>query len=344
MNQQSHSRNNNGAARRNFTAAQPGGQVAAPEQPQWLSLPFEQQLELYAPQIAAVLPSHITPEKFRRVVLTAINLNPDLLRADRRSLFNACVRAANDGLLPDGKEGALVVFNTAVRRKDANGRTVETWEKRVQWMPMYQGLIKRARNTGELASIAAHVVYERDRFAYVLGDEERILHEPYIGADRGRPVGAYAIAHLKDGTIQREFVPVAEIEAMRATSRAPDSPAWGNWWSEMARKCAIRRLAKYLPASSELDRALDADETLQPADTEAPPRLVPPRPTRDRYGAAVEATMLPADDIPQDEPAHGQETAGQPLEAIWEGTSPQLDRVPEDLAEVAAQRSQELRQ
>src|SRR5271154_2351552 len=110
---------------------------------------FDLMLAEYEPQIAAVLPLHIPPEKFRRVVITAVNLNPDLLKADRRSLFTACVRAAADGLYPDGREAALVMFGNSAT-----------------YMPMIHGIRKRMRNTGEVTSAEAEVVYERDFFDY----------------------------------------------------------------------------------------------------------------------------------------------------------------------------------
>ena len=90
-------------------------------------------------QLAATLPAHISVDRFQRVVLTAINTNPDLLSADRRSLFNAAVRAAQDGLMPDGREGALVIF------KDKNNK------KNAVWMPMVFGIIKKSRQSGEIA-------------------------------------------------------------------------------------------------------------------------------------------------------------------------------------------------
>jgi recombination protein RecT len=65
-----------------------------------------------APEFKAALPAHVTVEKFTRVALTAINSNPDLRQADHRSLFGAITKLAQDGLLPDGREAALVIFNT----------------------------------------------------------------------------------------------------------------------------------------------------------------------------------------------------------------------------------------
>ena len=69
-------------------------------------LPLPAQLKKRESQFAAALPAHMPVERFMRVVLTAAQNNPDLVRADRPSFFNACMKAAQDGLLPDGREGA----------------------------------------------------------------------------------------------------------------------------------------------------------------------------------------------------------------------------------------------
>ena len=68
------------------------------------------QLDTMVGQFAAVLPKHIPVERFGRVVLTAVQTNPELLNVERRSLWNACMEAAQDGLMPDGRLGVLVVY------------------------------------------------------------------------------------------------------------------------------------------------------------------------------------------------------------------------------------------
>src|SRR5688500_3847048 len=107
---------------------------------------LREQLEQRAPEFAAALPAHLPVERFKRVLLTAFQVNPELLEVERRSLWNAAMRAAQDGLLPDGKEGAMVV------RKDRNRG------KLANWQPMIAGIRKKARNSGEIASWDAHVV------------------------------------------------------------------------------------------------------------------------------------------------------------------------------------------
>lgn len=199
------------------------------------------------PQYAVALGDQISPAKFKNAVLTAVNLNPDLLDADRQSFYTASMRAAQDGLLPDGREGAMVVFNTKVKRGGE-----DRWVKMVQWLPMVYGVLKKLRSSGELASIVAHEVYEKDTFDYVLGDDERIEHKPLMSGDRGQVIAAYMIAKLKDGSIQREVMLRADIDRARAFSRSKDGPAWTNWFGEMARKSVIHRGSKYLPMSPDI--------------------------------------------------------------------------------------------
>lgn len=198
------------------------------------------------PEFASALPPQIPVEKFIRTTLTAVQMNPELLSADRRSLLGACMKAAQDGLLLDGREAAPVIFNT----KDG---------KKVQYMPMVGGILKKIRNSGELASISANVVYDKDMFEYELGDDERIVHKPFLGADRGQQLAVYAVAKTKDGAIYREVMSVADVEKVRAASRAGKFGPWADWWDEMAKKTVIRRMAKRLPSSADVDQVFESD-------------------------------------------------------------------------------------
>lgn len=230
---------------------------------------FEIELANYEPQIAAALPSHITVDRFKRIVITAINRNPDLAKADRRSLFNACVQCASDGLVPDGREAALVIFRTKDRRTD-------TWIDVVQYLPMIQGVIKRMRNSGDVAAVDAQVVHERDEFDYQLGDDPRIVHKPALDAP-GKMIGAYAIIKLTNGEILREVMSIAQIEKVRSVSRTKDKGPWVEWFDEMARKTVLRRCSKRAPVSPDLEKFLHRESAFE---QEAQPELAPPRPTR----------------------------------------------------------------
>ena len=58
-------------------------------------------------------------ERFGRVVLTAVQTNPDLPVSSGARCVNAAMRAAQDGLLPDGRlRAAFVVYKDKAARAD----------------------------------------------------------------------------------------------------------------------------------------------------------------------------------------------------------------------------------
>lgn len=259
---------------------------------------LRQTLEQMTPEFKRALPGHIPVERFVRTVHTAIQMNPQIAKAatatpgGMQSLLAACTKAATDGLILDGREAALVTFrqNVKQRREDP-----DRWEERVQYIPMVAGLMKKARNSGEIASIAAHVVYEKDKFTYVLGDDERIEHEPAFG-DRGEPIAVYAIVRLKDGSVQREVMDKAAVMRIASQSKNPKqySPTEGKNYGEWWRKTVIRRISKYLPSSSDRDEFMQAVERIDDGfDFEVAPNAntvtEQTQPPRKKRGGAADA-------------------------------------------------------
>lgn len=216
------------------------------------------QLDAMEGQFRAALPAHIPVERFMRVVMTAIQQDPDLMLVERRSLWNAAIRAAQDGLLPDKREGAMVIFNNKVK----NGEGRDVWVKQAQWMPMIAGIRKKVRNSGEIATWEVQVVHQNDAFEFELGDEPYIKHRPHLDGDPGPVIAAYSVATLKSGEKSREVMTRAEIEKARAISRAKDSGPWVNWYEEMCRKTVARRHSKVLPMSTDLDDLIRRDDAL----------------------------------------------------------------------------------
>jgi recombination protein RecT len=210
---------------------------------------LKNQLDRQQDSFNAALPKHIPVERFMRVVMTATQQNPALLRAERKSLFMSSLKAAQDGLLPDGREAALVIY-----RDKSRGEIV-------QYMPMIAGLRKKVRNSGEIATWDAQVVYENDQFEYELGDEPFIKHKPAMG-DRGNVIGAYSVAVLKSGEKSREVMSISEIESIRKRSRASGNGPWVTDYAEMCRKTVARRHSKVLPMSTDLDDLIRRDDDL----------------------------------------------------------------------------------
>jgi len=248
-------------------------------------------------KIKQALLSGVDEERFIRTALTAIQTTPSLLEVDRSSLYNAVLRAAQDGLLPDGREGALVPF-----KEKATGRKV------VQWMPMFFGLRKRLAKCQIL--LEAYVVHENDRFEVVLGDEPKIVHVPtQLGKDAGEMIGAYAIARTADGQVMREVMDKAQIEAVRKQSRAADSLMWTQFTGEAWRKTVGRRLCKAIPALDDgVQDLLKRDDEQYSFEHEPVPKEIAPEPKkRPRALQAVVTQATAAEPISEGEPPAGED-------------------------------------
>lgn len=254
---------------------------------------FRDNLKAMRQEIAHALPPQVDADRFIRTIMTSVQMQPDLLNKDRRSLFAACMKSAQTGLFPDGQDAAFVAFGP-----------------QVQFMPMVAGLIRLARQSGEILSLSAHCVYEFDHWDYELGDNERISHRPRLDGERGKMIAAYAIGKTKSGGIYREVMTMQEIEKVRNVSRAKNSGPWSQWFERMAEKTVIRRLLKRMPTSTDLQRAVDADN--ETYDLDAKPTIGEQRQALDPRNALRTLVAEPApvqetveddfSDIPFDDP------------------------------------------
>ena len=201
-------------------------------------------------QLRIALPKHVDPDSFARIVMTAVQSNYQLCSADRKSLLAACLEAAQDGLLPDGREGAIVPYRLK------GGPLV------AQWQPMVGGLLRLVRQSGELVEIAAHIVRRSDRFDYVVDERgEHFQHHPNFMEPDTPPLLVYAYARTKDGGVYFEPMAWSEIEKFQAMSRAKsDESPWQMWPDEMAKVRPIKRLCKRLPMSTDARAALARDD------------------------------------------------------------------------------------
>jgi recombination protein RecT len=205
-------------------------------------------------QLKMALPSHISEDRFIRVALTVAQQSPDLLnpqKVDRQSLFGALMKAAQDGLLPDGREGAIVPY-----------------KGKAQWQPMVAGIMTKVRRSGEIANWEVAAVFEKDTFERLLGDDQRIYHKPFEDGDPGLVVGAYSIVTFKDGTKSRDYLPRWRIEKARAQAMAKDSLMWTKFYDEGAIKTVIKHHSKRLPMATDIEGVFERDESMQHVNAE----------------------------------------------------------------------------
>ncbi|WP_242316666.1 recombination protein RecT [Bacillus cereus group sp. BfR-BA-01489] len=219
----------------------------------------EQTVEAYmkkmAPRMAEVLPKHMDMNRMSRIALTTIRTNPKLLECAVPSLMGAVMQAVQLGLEP-GLLGHCYIL---------------PYKREATFVIGYKGMIDLARRSGHIQSIYAHAVHENDEFEYELGLHPKLEHKPSHG-DRGAFIGAYAVAHFKDGGYQMEFMPKSEIEKRRKRSASANSSysPWSSDYEEMAKKTVVRYMFKYLPISIEVQTQAQQDEVVRKDITEEP--------------------------------------------------------------------------
>ena len=200
--------------------------------------------------LADVAPKHITPNRIVKIALIAASRQPRLFECTPQSLLQSVMKSAELGLDCVGTlgQGYLVPYY--------NGK-IKAYE--CQFIPGYQGLIALARRSGQIVRIESRVVHEKDVFDFEYGLDQRLKHVPELSGDRGKISCVYAIAELKDGSRQLEVMTIDEVEAIRDRSKAKECGPWVTDFAEMARKTVVRRIAKYLPLSPEMEQAFEAD-------------------------------------------------------------------------------------
>lgn len=219
-----------------------------------------------------LLPPGIDAERMIEIGIKCITGNPALQKCSRESLLRSCLQAAELGLEPGGALGECYLVPFA---------------QECQLVIGYKGLIGLCRRSGEISTIEAHLVHANDKFRYVLGTEPIIEHEPCIVDEPGDLVGVYAIAFLRGGGKQSEFMRWADVERIRLGSKAKNSMPWTQHFGEMARKTVVRRLVKYLPTSVHMAKGVEYDADA--IETTVQPSRPRPMSLKERARAAVAA-------------------------------------------------------
>lgn len=191
-------------------------------------------------QFARALPKHLTAERFSRVAITALTRTPKLQDCTPASLMKCLLDLSAMGLEPDGRRAHLIPYGTEATL-----------------IIDYKGLIELIRRSGDVVSIRAETVCERDDFSWSNGE---VTHSVNWREDRGEIQAVYAVAVMKSGEKQTAVMTTKEVEAIRSRSRSGNNGPWKTDWAEMAKKTAVRRLSKMLPISSEIMRHVERDD------------------------------------------------------------------------------------
>jgi recombination protein RecT len=253
-------------------------------------------------------------QQFNRWILTHVHSSAQLMQADRMSIYQSAMRAAQDGLKPDGHEGAMVPFFDKKRSCYI-----------AQWMPMVYGLRKLVMQSGEILNLECHAVYANDQFDFALGDQPYIAHKPAM-VDRGELIAVYSIATFKNGTTTRDVMNREEIDKIKAISKGKNTP-WNNptFYPEMAKKTVVRRHCKQLPQSGDLIAAFTRDDAAMGVELAAPAAIVNAGPIGIEHKLAALVPPTGDNEGPVDADPTENETQNEPQKTA----EPETDRQPE---------------
>lgn len=228
-----------------------GGQMSAAKAEKKTMQAYIKAME---PAIKKALPSVITPERFTRMVLSALSATPKLAECSPQSFLAAMMTAAQLGVEPNTALGQAYLLPYR------NHGQMEC-----QFQLGYKGLIDLAYRSGEVSVIQAHTVYENDVFEYELGMDPKLRHVP-AKADRGEAVAYYAMFKTKDGGYGFEVMSVDDVQrhAQRySKSYGSGTSPWRSNFDEMAKKTVLKRALKYAPLKSDFVRGVAQDETIK---------------------------------------------------------------------------------
>jgi len=208
------------------------------------------------PAIKAALPSVLTPERFTRIVLSALSTNKKLVKCEPSTFLGAMMTAAQLGIEPNTPLGQGYLIPRWNGNTNRNECTFQLG---------YKGLIDLAYRSGQVSTISAETVYANDTFSYELGLEPKLIHKPAM-QDRGEPVAFYAVVRLKDGGYGFKVMSVADAREHAnkysdAVKRGGTSP-WTTNFDEMAKKTVLKQALKLMPMKTDFVRAVQQDETI----------------------------------------------------------------------------------
>ena len=216
------------------------------------SMSIAELIKAMEPEIKRALPSAITPERFTRMALSALNNTPKLRECTQISFLAALMNAAQLGLEPNTVlgEAYLIPFK--------NKGVMEC-----QFQVGYRGLINLAYRSPQIQTIQAHCVYENDLFDYELGLNPNLVHKPAMDS-RGELRCVYALFRTSNGGYGFEVMSKSAIEAhAKQYSKAYDSSfsPWQTDFESMSKKTVIKQVLKYAPVKAEYVRAVTVDDT-----------------------------------------------------------------------------------
>lgn len=211
-------------------------------------------IKAMGPEIKKALPKVISPERFTRMALSALNTTPKLNECTQMSFLAALMNAAQLGLEPNTPLGQAYLI--PYKNKG---------QLECQFQIGYKGLIDLSYRNTQMQIISAQTVYENDEFDYELGLNPRLVHRPVLG-ERGEIRLFYGFFKLTNGGYGFEVMSKTAMDAFaKEYSKGFDSAfsPWKSNYEGMAKKTVIKQALKYAPLKAEFRQVLSTDETIK---------------------------------------------------------------------------------
>lgn len=287
-----------------------------------------------AQAIAKALPPNcgLTPARFAQFAIQASKTD-QLRGCSPMSIYEAALESASLGLTIGGSlaHGYLVPY-----------------KGQAQFQLGYRGMVELLRRSGAVTQCEVRAVFDGDEFDYSYGLSPRLDHKPIAEPTPQGLTHAYVIVRFKDGTAQFDVMTRGEILAIMARSKASGSGPWVTDPIEMAKKCPVRRIAKVLPMSQELNDALSRDDertidltakVIEIPKTFAPPRNPARLATTEEPG---DAPMTNDDEIPFEQSIQSSPIDDFVLKFAAARTPEDIKKIGADIAEVGLSKNPQL--
>jgi len=218
-----------------------------------------------AKELGKALPEHMRPERLVRIALTTVRLNPDLGKCTPASFLGALFTAAQIGIEPVAGRAYILPFNNNRKQPDGSWKSI----KEAQFILGYKGVAELFYRHEKAVELSWSEVCENDEFEYQYGTDAFLKHRP-AGKLRGTVTAYYVVAKLQNGG--KPFMVMSKEDCMehgRKHSKTYDkktmefysSSPWATNPDAMCLKTVLIQLAKLLPLSVEVQRAIEADES-----------------------------------------------------------------------------------
>lgn len=207
-------------------------------------------LEKFKPQLQRALPQHMTIDRFISVVMGAVSKNPDIAECKPHTILQAVGQAARMGLEIDiSGHGYLVPYKGTCT-----------------FVPGWQGIVDLINRSGR-GVVRTGAVYEGDFFEWEMGLEPFLRHKNLGVETADKLIYTYAIGQIRGegGWNPPPIIEVWSNDKIRhhldTYNKVGDSHyalKSGNNWIMYARKIPLLQVAKYMPKSAEISRAIEA--------------------------------------------------------------------------------------